>query len=117
VIAGGLTEARLSTRPPDEDRLAAAAAVYAAAFSQPPYHEGPVEAEAFRERVRRCARERDGFRFATACDDHGRLPLALAVVAARAATRPGFAPARLADELDDSAGLDALASGDAATHR
>jgi tetratricopeptide (TPR) repeat protein/transcriptional regulator with XRE-family HTH domain len=43
------------------------------------------------------------------------LPLALAVTAARAATRPGFPLATLAAELADSAGrLDALDSGDQA---
>ena len=41
------------------------------------------------------------------------LPLALAVAAARAAARPGFSLAALADELADSAGrLDALDAGD-----
>jgi DNA-binding SARP family transcriptional activator len=41
------------------------------------------------------------------------LPLALAVAAARAAARPGFPLATLADELADSAGrLDALDAGD-----
>jgi DNA-binding SARP family transcriptional activator/tetratricopeptide (TPR) repeat protein len=41
------------------------------------------------------------------------LPLALAVAAARAAARPGFPLAALADELADSAGrLDALDAGD-----
>jgi DNA-binding SARP family transcriptional activator len=43
------------------------------------------------------------------------LPLALTVAAARAAARPGFALAALADELADSAGrLDALDTGDPA---
>ncbi|MEU2792368.1 BTAD domain-containing putative transcriptional regulator [Streptomyces sp. NPDC007100] len=43
----------------------------------------------------------------------GRLPLALAVVAARAATRPGFPLAAIATELRDSAGsLDAFAGSD-----
>jgi tetratricopeptide (TPR) repeat protein/transcriptional regulator with XRE-family HTH domain len=43
----------------------------------------------------------------------GRLPLALAVAAARAAARPWFSLAGLADELADSAGrLDALDAGD-----
>jgi tetratricopeptide (TPR) repeat protein/transcriptional regulator with XRE-family HTH domain len=43
------------------------------------------------------------------------LPLALAVAAARAAARPGFSLAALADELTDSAGrLDALDVGDPA---
>ena len=44
------------------------------------------------------------------------LPLALAVAAARAAARPGFPLAGLAEELADSAGrLDALDAGDPAT--
>ncbi|MDX3611302.1 tetratricopeptide repeat protein [Streptomyces europaeiscabiei] len=46
----------------------------------------------------------------------GRLPLALAVVAARAAERPGFALSLLADELRDTrARLDALETGDPST--
>jgi DNA-binding SARP family transcriptional activator/Flp pilus assembly protein TadD len=45
-----------------------------------------------------------------------RLPLALAIVAARAAARPGFALAAIADELDrDRDGLDAFDLGDTAT--
>jgi DNA-binding SARP family transcriptional activator len=45
----------------------------------------------------------------------GRLPLALAVAAARAETRPGFSLAALAAELRDQAGrLDALDAGDPA---
>ncbi|GIG93116.1 AfsR/SARP family transcriptional regulator [Plantactinospora endophytica] len=45
-----------------------------------------------------------------------RLPLALAIVAARAATNPGFSLAALAAELRESRGrLDAFESGDAAT--
>ncbi|MFT7839203.1 BTAD domain-containing putative transcriptional regulator [Saccharothrix sp. BKS2] len=48
----------------------------------------------------------------TAC---ARLPLALAVVAARAATRPTFPLAALAEDLVDArAGLDALSTGDTA---
>jgi DNA-binding SARP family transcriptional activator/tetratricopeptide (TPR) repeat protein len=58
------------------------------------------EAEAVREIVRSCAN----------------LPLALAIVAARAATRPGLPLARLADELRDAAGpLDALTGTDPGT--
>lgn len=45
-----------------------------------------------------------------------RLPLALAIVAARAATSPGFSLAALAAELRDAQrGLDALSAGDPAT--
>jgi tetratricopeptide (TPR) repeat protein len=52
-------------------------------------------------------------RIVTSC---ARLPLALAVVAARAATYPEMPLAALAAELGDSGrGLDAFASGDAAT--
>ncbi|WP_229401829.1 ATP-binding protein [Micromonospora okii] len=44
------------------------------------------------------------------------LPLALAVVAARAATQPDFGLARLADELDDTrGGLDGFSDGEAGT--
>jgi tetratricopeptide (TPR) repeat protein/transcriptional regulator with XRE-family HTH domain len=51
-------------------------------------------------------------RIASLC---GRLPLALAVAAARAAARPSFSLAALAGELADSAGrLDALDAGDPA---
>jgi DNA-binding SARP family transcriptional activator/tetratricopeptide (TPR) repeat protein len=50
---------------------------------------------------------------ATLC---ARLPLALAIVAARAATNPGFSLVTLADELlAASGGLDAFDAGDAAT--
>jgi DNA-binding SARP family transcriptional activator/Tfp pilus assembly protein PilF len=46
----------------------------------------------------------------------GRLPLALAIVAARAASRPDFSLAALAGQLRDSRNrLDALTAGDAAT--
>jgi GNAT superfamily N-acetyltransferase len=73
-----------STAPGPEE-LAEATAVYASAFGQPPYHEDAKQAPAFTERVLRYARERDGFRFATARDEDGRLTgLALAVLA-----RPG----------------------------
>lgn len=44
-----------------------------------------------------------------------RLPLALAIVAARAATRPEFPLAALAGQLRDAAGLDAFTSAEAAT--
>jgi len=70
---------------PGPAALAEAAAVYAAAFRQEPYHEDEQQAAAFTERVLRYARERDGFRFATARADDGHLAgLALAVLA-----RPG----------------------------
>jgi hypothetical protein len=45
----------------------------------------------------------------------GRLPLALAITAARAADRPGFPLAGLAAELRDGQRLPALDAGDAAT--
>jgi tetratricopeptide (TPR) repeat protein len=41
-----------------------------------------------------------------------RLPLALAIVAARAATNPGFSLAALGDELAQAGGLDAFETGD-----
>jgi ribosomal protein S18 acetylase RimI-like enzyme len=70
---------------PDPGELAEATAVYAAAFSEPPYREHEQQAAAFAERVRRYAGERDGFRFVTSRDEDGRLTgLALAVLA-----RPG----------------------------
>jgi GNAT superfamily N-acetyltransferase len=70
---------------PDPESLAEATAVYAAAFREPPYHEDEQQAAAFTERVLRYAAERDGFRFATARDDEGRVTgLALTVLA-----RPG----------------------------
>lgn len=70
------------TRPPGSALLAEAAAVYAAAFAQPPYYEGPQEVEGFRERVARYARERSGFRLVTVRDDDGRLDaVGLAVLA------------------------------------
>ncbi|WDZ82803.1 ATP-binding protein [Micromonospora cathayae] len=47
-------------------------------------------------------------------DASARLPLALAIVSARAATHPGFPLARLAEELTDSR-LDALCGGDTGT--
>ncbi|MEV6134376.1 BTAD domain-containing putative transcriptional regulator [Streptomyces violaceusniger] len=59
-----------------------------------------AEPEAMDEIIARCAR----------------LPLALAIVAARAATRPGFPLEAIARELRDSQGsLDAFAGGDLAT--
>ncbi len=78
-------EATLSTGGPAPDLLAEATEVYAAAFGQPPYHEGPEQAAAFSERVVRYARTRSGFRFVTVRGDAGRLvAIALAVLA-----RPG----------------------------
>src|SRR5206468_10896891 len=44
-----------------------------------------------------------------------RLPLGLAIVAARAASRPGFPLAALAGELRAAGGLDAFRGSDAAT--
>jgi GNAT superfamily N-acetyltransferase len=78
-------QASVATVVPAPAELAEATAVYAAAFSEAPYHEDEQRAADFAERVRRYAAERDGFRFATARDDDGRLTgLALAVLA-----RPG----------------------------
>jgi GNAT superfamily N-acetyltransferase len=75
----------VATTAPDPAHLSEATAVYAAAFSEAPYHEDEQRAADFTERVRRYAAERDGFRFATSRDDEGRLTgLALAVLA-----RPG----------------------------
>jgi GNAT superfamily N-acetyltransferase len=75
----------VATTAPEPGPLAEAAAVYAAAFGQAPYHEDEQQAAAFSERVLRYARERGGFRFATARGDDGHLAgLALAVLA-----RPG----------------------------
>jgi DNA-binding SARP family transcriptional activator len=63
-------------------------------------HRVSAEPEAVAEIIARCAR----------------LPLALAIVAARAATRPGFPLAALAAELGRTAGtLDAFDAGDAST--
>lgn len=73
------------TTAPDAGLTTEATAAYLAAFSQPPYGEGPADGEAFAERVRRYAGERDGFRFVTARSDDGQLAgLCLAVLA-----RPG----------------------------
>jgi GNAT superfamily N-acetyltransferase len=92
-------EARLSGHAPDPAELAAATAVYGAAFGGPPYHEGPAEADAFAERVGRYARERDGFRLATVHDGGELLGVALAVLA-----RPGdWWRDRAAAALDDEA--------------
>lgn len=72
---------------PDDDLLADAVDVYAAAFSGPPYHEGPEQADAFWERVERYAAERDGFRLAAVSADVERVDaIGLAVLA-----RPGDA--------------------------
>ena len=76
----------LSTLP-DPDLLAEAVDVYATAFAQPPYHEGPEQADAFWERVERYAAERDGFRLAAVSADVERVDaIGLAVLA-----RPGDA--------------------------
>lgn len=75
----------VATTAPGPSELAEATALYATAFAQPPYHEDAEQAAAFTERVLRYAAQRDGFRFATARGDDGRLAgLALAVLA-----RPG----------------------------
>ena len=63
--------------------------------------------------ARRVAVERDAVdHIVAAC---GGLPLALAIVAARAAVRPGPSLDELARQLTDSSGLDALHGGDPAT--
>jgi hypothetical protein len=59
-------EIRLLTQAPEPGLLAVAADAYVAAFSQPPYGEGPEHGAAFAERVERYAREREGFRFVVA---------------------------------------------------
>ncbi|HEU0192968.1 MAG TPA: GNAT family N-acetyltransferase [Gaiellales bacterium] len=70
---------------PDANTRDEAAAVYRAAFGQKPYDEDEAAAEAFAERVERYARTRDGFRFAAARTDEGRVQgFGLAVLA-----RPG----------------------------
>jgi GNAT superfamily N-acetyltransferase len=55
-------EANLFLSRPPEHALEAAREIYAAAFGQPPYGEGPEQAEQFLSRVSRYASERDGFR-------------------------------------------------------
>jgi len=75
--------AQLVMQEPSEPTLDAARTVYAAAFGQAPYHEGPDQAEAFVDRVRRYARERDGLRLVLVVDD-GPAGMGLAVLA-----RPG----------------------------
>jgi GNAT superfamily N-acetyltransferase len=75
----------VATSAPAPGELAEAAAVYVAAFGQAPYLEHQQQGATFTERVVRYADMRDGFRFATARGDGGRLGgLALAVLA-----RPG----------------------------
>ncbi|MFL6074851.1 MAG: GNAT family N-acetyltransferase [Mycobacteriales bacterium] len=76
-------EARLLTTEPPADLLDTATSVYAAAFAEPPYGEGPAEAAAFRDRVLRYASERDGFRLVVV-DDAGPAGVGMAVLA-----RPG----------------------------
>lgn len=80
-------EIRLLTQAPEPGLLAAAADAYLAAFSQPPYGEGPEHGAAFIERVERYARERDGFRLVIAD--------AVAIPVLRSSTSRSF-PARSA---------------------
>lgn len=78
-------EVSLLTTIPEPGLLASAAVAYLAAFSEPPYGEGPEHSAAFAQRVERYARERDGFRFVVARSDAGRIiGVCLAVLA-----RPG----------------------------
>jgi GNAT superfamily N-acetyltransferase len=78
-------DVNLITSTPPDKLLREAVTVYRAAFGQPPYGETAELAAEFAERVRRYARERDGFRFVTArSDDRQLVALALAVWA-----RPG----------------------------
>jgi GNAT superfamily N-acetyltransferase len=76
-------DAQLLMHEPSDTVIESARAVYAAAFAQPPYHEGAAEVAAFVRRARRYARERDGFRLAVV-DDDGAAGMGLAVLA-----RPG----------------------------
>ena len=76
-------QANLFFGEPPEEMLEAAKHVYAAAFGQPPYREGPEQAGAFVARARRYATERDSVRLALVTDD-GPAAMALAVLA-----RPG----------------------------
>jgi hypothetical protein len=83
-------DVNLMTSTLPDDLLGEAVTVYQAAFGQPPYGETAEMAAEFAERVRRYARERDGFRFVTARSDGGQL-IALAD-AARAASVLGHGP-------------------------
>lgn len=76
-------DARLFGSEPPAGALDAARAVYLAAFAQEPYGEGPGQADAFVERVRRYARDREGLRVALV-DDGEPVGVGLAVLA-----RPG----------------------------
>jgi GNAT superfamily N-acetyltransferase len=76
----GGVDARLLTTEPPADLLDSAESVYAAAFAEAPYREGPAEAAAFRARVLRYAAERDGFRLVVV-DDAGPAGVGLAVLA------------------------------------
>ena len=76
--------AHLFVGEPPEPMLQAGRAVYAAAFGQPPYDEGPEQADGFVARVRRYASERHGVRLVIVADDAGPTGLGLAVLA-----RPG----------------------------
>jgi GNAT superfamily N-acetyltransferase len=75
----------LTSTLPESGTLRDAVGVYHAAFGQPPYGETAEMAEEFAERVRRYAREREGFRLVTARAGDGRMiGIGLAVLA-----RPG----------------------------
>lgn len=74
--------AHLQIEAPDADLLREAMDVYAGAFGEPPYYEGPEQVDGFAEKVHRYASERDGFRFAAVRSDTGRLDaIGLAVLA------------------------------------
>lgn len=62
-----------------DEVLAGATAVYARAFAEPPYHEGPERAERFAAQVRRYATEREGTRLAWATQGPDGEPVAMAL--------------------------------------
>jgi GNAT superfamily N-acetyltransferase len=76
-------DAYLLTQEPGGELLDMARSVYAAAFAEAPYGEGPDQASAFVDRVRRYARERNGLRVVVV-DHDGPAGMGLAVLA-----RPG----------------------------